>query len=108
MSKPQISNHVQITKGIGFYYTCLAVQLVGYGTDPEEGDYWLIRNSWGLFWGEEGYMRLKRTAEVECGTNTSPLSGTGCIDDGVTEQHVCGPCGVFFDTNYPIGVEQVK
>ena len=53
-------------------------------------------------------MRLKRTAEVECGTNTSPLSGTGCIDDGVTEQHVCGPCGVFFDTNYPIGVEQVK
>jgi len=81
---------------------------VGYGTDPEEGDYWLIRNSWGNFWGEEGFMRLKRTAEVECGTNTSPLSGTGCIDDGVSEQHVCGQCGILFDTNYPIGVEQVK
>ena len=38
----------------------LAVQLVGYGTDASEGDYWIIRNSWGPNWGEDGFMRLKR------------------------------------------------
>lgn len=37
-----------------------AVTLVGYGTDKDLGDYWVIRNHWGDDWGENGYMRLKR------------------------------------------------
>lgn len=41
------------------------LQLVGYGT--EDGvDYWKIRNSWGPFWGEKGYVRVKRGTNV-CG-----------------------------------------
>ncbi len=39
------------------------VQLVGYGTDPSQGDYWLVRNSWNTMWGESGYIRLKRVGD---------------------------------------------
>ena len=37
-----------------------AVAVVGYGTTEEGEDYWLIKNSWGSDWGEEGFIRLKR------------------------------------------------
>merc|ERR1711972_1305501 len=56
-----------------------AVQLVGYGTDPAEGDYWIVRNSWGSSWGEGGYIRLQRQAEAQCGINSTPMDGTACV-----------------------------
>ena len=36
------------------------ISIAGYGTDPDHGDYWIGRNSWGTYWGEKGWFRLKR------------------------------------------------
>jgi len=78
-----------------------AVQLVGYGTDNTLGDYWLVRNSWSPSWGEEGYIRLKRTPDIQCGIDTTPGDGDGCTGGPPTVK-VCGTCGILFDGVYPV------
>lgn len=48
-----------------------AVLLVGYGTDPTLGMYWIIQNSWATSWGEKGMIRVPRT-------DKSTSHGGGC------------------------------
>jgi len=84
-----------------------AIQLVGYGTDAQHGDYWLVRNSWGANWGEHGYIRLLREAELTCGTDSTPMDGTACVGGpGTDSQHVCGMCGILYDSSYPLGAKE--
>jgi cathepsin L len=82
------------------------IQLVGYGTDSASGqDYWWVRNSWSAGWGESGYIRLQRHSDGTskwCGPDTSPQDGVGC-NGGPSNVTVCGSCGIWYDTSYPVG-----
>lgn len=44
-----------------------AVTIVGWGTDATSGmDYWIIRNSWGSTWGDEGHILMERGVNRCC------------------------------------------
>ena len=55
-----------------------AVGLDGYGSQGGQ-DYWIVRNSWGTDWGEDGYIRMAK--------------GTGARG---------GTCGLLMETSFPV------
>jgi len=63
--------------------------------------YWLIQNSWGDDWGEDGHIRLFRhDKEPSCGMNNDPQAGVAC--KGKTDPvPVCGKCEDLFDSVVP-------
>ena len=45
-----------------------AVQTVGWGTDAASGkDYFIVRNSWGPTWGDQGYIKIAVSATNSLG-----------------------------------------
>ena len=56
------SEILDYTSGIASGYslsTDHGVSVVGWGNDVTEGKYWIVRYSWGEFWGEQRDIRVK-------------------------------------------------
>ena len=81
-------NFIQYESGVFYDDSCAglvatnhAVVIMGYGTDPAGGPYWLILNSWGIRWGENGYMRITQSKKGNCGITTFPVFPTVSVEE---------------------------
>ena len=64
-----------------------AVLVVGYGFDPvSDQNYFIVKNSWGKWWGEKGYFRISADPKYDgkggmCGVlNQSYIAFVNLVD----------------------------
>lgn len=74
-----------------------AVCLVGWGVE-DNTEYWILRNSWGSTWGENGYMKLKmhtdESSNFQCLVHFASYYDYGFIweQDHIEMNHIVPEC----------------
>jgi len=53
-----------------------SVKIIGWGVDPNQGDYWIVANSWGTSWGPYGGFFLIARGVDECLIESMVYAGT--------------------------------
>lgn len=48
-----------------------AILAVGYETNERGEEYYIVKNSWGKNWGENGYIKMARNRDNNCGIASS-------------------------------------
>jgi len=62
-----------------------ATSVTGWGKSASGQKYWIVRNSWGTYWGENGYFKIAKGVnnlgiESECSWGVPTIAGTTMED----------------------------
>lgn len=66
-----------------------SVEIVDYGTTNTGIDFWVVKNSWGPYWGENGYIRIER-GQLFIGTRSvviQYISGQPAVQSNASDMH---------------------
>ena len=93
-----IDSDINCNKNLDDYH---AVTIVGYAKDHYDQDYWIVRNSYGAGWGENGYFKVLAGQDI-CGIESMVYNfnitwdswcGAGCDQcDYESGELICKSC----------------